>query len=199
MLLEGEGLEPGEQAEVQAWAAALEEDSAALQARQSSHLEASCSEGRSRAEKLTSLTIEALRSTVNAFFHAMPKACANCEAEVPDLKRSACSHTVSSVGVLKAKPCLARSQPAPGRLLPPWLPTIVMLPLRQRLPCCGMTIHKGYLPQANITGADNMLPEALPLQGWLPEDLSEAVGCQEGPEEPLQGHRSQKRPDSHLK
>ena len=129
MLLEGEGLEPGEQAEVQAWAAALEEDSAALQARQSSHLEASCSEGRSRAEKLTSLTIEALRSTVTAFFHAMPKACANCGAEVPDLKRSACSPTVASLGVSKA-PGLAwqgHSQLLPkysrhGFLLCSWCP-----------------------------------------------------------------------------
>ena len=129
------GLEPGEQAEVQAWAAALEEDSAALQARQSSHLEASCSEGRSRAEKLTSLTIEALRSTVTAFFHAMPKACANCEAEIPDLKRSACSPTVASVGVSKASsPCLARSQPAPGKLYSRyWLPAMFMSPLRLRI------------------------------------------------------------------
>ena len=102
MLLDSEGEEPGGQAEGQAWAAALGEDSTALQERQSSHLEASSPEGQSRAEKLTSLTIEALRDTVTAFFHGMPKACANCGAELPDIRRSACSHTAAFVGVHKA-------------------------------------------------------------------------------------------------
>ena len=158
MLLEGEGLEPGEQAEVQAWAAALEEDSAALQARQSSHLEASCSEGRSRAEKLTSLTIEALRSTVTAFFHAMPKACANCGAEVPDLKRSACSPTVASVGVSKASSlawqghsqllasCIAAM--ASSHVHVAHAPKIALLRVDN--------VTHGYLPQADITGAQHV-------------------------------------------
>ena len=95
-------MEPGKEAEIQAWAAALGEENEALQARQSSHLEASTSGGQSRAEKLTSLSIEALRDTVTAFFQAMPKPCANCGAELPDIRRSACSHTLANGGTTKA-------------------------------------------------------------------------------------------------
>ena len=87
MLLEGEEAAAGRQAEMQARNAALAEGSAALQARQGSHLEASTPNGQSCSDKLTSLTIEAVRDTVTAFFHGMPKACANCGAEVPDIRR----------------------------------------------------------------------------------------------------------------
>ena len=87
MLLDGEEADAGRQAELQARNAALAEGSAALPARQGSHLEASTPSGQSRSDKLTSLTIEAVRDTVTAFFHGMPKACANCGAEVPDIKR----------------------------------------------------------------------------------------------------------------
>ena len=91
MQLDGE--EP-DGAEAQARAAALADNSsAALQARQTSHAEASTSQGSSRTQKLTSLTIEALRDTVTAFFRGMPKACANCGAELPDIKR--CAHGAS--------------------------------------------------------------------------------------------------------
>ena len=98
VLLDSGGMEPAGQAEAQARAAALGVDSAALQARQSSHSEASSPEGQSRAEKLTSLSIEALRDTAAALFRSMPRACANCGAELPDIRRSACSRPVASVG-----------------------------------------------------------------------------------------------------
>lgn len=87
MLLDGEGADAGRQAEMQARNAALAEGSAALRARQGSHREASTPSGQTRSDKLTSLTIEAVRDTVTAFFHGMPKACANCGAEVPDINR----------------------------------------------------------------------------------------------------------------
>ncbi len=78
-------------AEAQAREAALADDSnTALQVRQALHAEASASGGSSRTEKLTSLTIEALRDTVSSFFYGMPRACANCGAEIPDIKR--CAH-----------------------------------------------------------------------------------------------------------
>ena len=87
MLLDGEDADPSGQAALQARDAALADGSAALQARQASHAEASTSSGDSRAERLTSLTIEAVRDTVSAFYSGMPKSCANCGAELPVIRR----------------------------------------------------------------------------------------------------------------
>ena len=87
MLRDGE--DAGRQAELQARDAALADGSAALLARQASHAEASTSAGQPYAARLTSLTIEAVRDTVTAFYQGMPPACANCGAELPALRRSA--------------------------------------------------------------------------------------------------------------
>lgn len=89
MLLDGEDADASGQAALQARDAALADGSAALQARQASHAKASTSSGEPRAEKLTSLTIEAVRDTVTAFYGGMPKSCANCGAELPIIKRRA--------------------------------------------------------------------------------------------------------------
>ena len=89
MLLDGEEGDTGRQAALQARDAVLADGSAALQARQASHAAASSSGGQPRAERLTSLTIEAVRDTVTAFFGGMPKSCANCGAELPVIRRCA--------------------------------------------------------------------------------------------------------------
>ena len=88
MLLD-DGADPGGQAALQARDAALADGSAALHARQASHAAASTSGGHSRGDRLTSLTIEAVRDTVTAFFGSMPKSCANCGAELPIIRRCA--------------------------------------------------------------------------------------------------------------
>lgn len=75
-----------EQARLAAKLAGLGERSAAE--RRSSHAAASTSTATSPREKMTSLSLEAVRETVGEFFKRMPTGqCANCGALAPVIKR----------------------------------------------------------------------------------------------------------------
>ncbi len=77
-----------QQARLAAKLAAVEGESAATDERRASHAAASTPGGRSCAEKLTSLCLEAVRDTVGEIFKRMPLGqCANCGAMAPVMKR----------------------------------------------------------------------------------------------------------------